>query len=60
MYQPTIVGITLNYSLFYINNFVFGCLIALFMYSYFNNNLPEYFSNFFRLNENIHEGLNGV
>ena len=29
-------------------------LIALFMYSYFNNNLPEYFINYFRLNENIH------
>ena len=29
-------------------------LIALFMYSYFNNNLPEYFSNYVRLNENIH------
>ena len=29
-------------------------LIALFMYSYFNNNLPEYFLNYFRLNENIH------
>ena len=26
-------------------------LIALFMYSYFNNNLPEYFLNYFRLNE---------
>ena len=25
-------------------------LIALFMYSYFNNNLPEYFLNYFRLN----------
>ena len=29
-------------------------LIALFMYSYFNNNLLEYFLNYFRLNENIH------
>ena len=29
-------------------------LIALFMYSYFNNNLPEYFLNYFRLNEKIH------
>ena len=29
-------------------------LIALFMYSYFNNNLPEYFLNYSRLNENIH------
>ena len=29
-------------------------LIALFMYSYFNDNQPEYFSNYFRLNENIH------
>ena len=25
-------------------------LIALFMYSYFDNNLPEYFTNYFRLN----------
>ena len=24
------------------------------MYSYFNNDLPEYFTNNFRLNENIH------
>ena len=29
-------------------------LIALFMYSYFNNDMPEYFLNYFRLNENIH------
>ena len=28
-------------------------LIALFKYSYFNNNLPEYFFNYFKLNENI-------
>ena len=29
-------------------------LITLFMYSYFNDNLPEYFLNYTRLNENIH------
>ena len=28
-------------------------LITLIMYSYFNNDLPEYFLNYFRLNENI-------
>ena len=29
-------------------------LIAVFMSSYFNNNLPEYFLNYFRFNENMH------
>jgi len=29
-------------------------LIALFMYSYFSNNLPKYFNNYFTLNKNIH------
>ena len=29
-------------------------LIALFMFSYFNNSLPEYFNNYFRLNKSIH------
>ena len=29
-------------------------LIALFMYSYFSNNLPKYFNNYFILNKNIH------
>ena len=28
-------------------------LIAVFTYSYFNNNLSEYLNNYFRLNENI-------
>ena len=28
--------------------------IALFMYSYFSNNLPKYFHNYFTLNKNIH------
>lgn len=29
-------------------------LMALFMYSYFNENLPSYFNNYFKLNEMIH------
>ena len=29
-------------------------LIALFMSSYFSNNLPKYFNNYFILNKNIH------
>ena len=29
-------------------------LIALFMHSYFSNNLPKYFNNYFILNKNIH------
>ena len=29
-------------------------LMALFMYSYFNENLPSYFNNYFKLNEIIH------
>ena len=28
--------------------------MALFMYSYFNGNLPSYFNNYFKLNEMIH------
>ena len=28
--------------------------MALFMYSYFNENLPSYFNNYFKLNEMIH------
>ena len=28
--------------------------IALFMYSYFSNNLPKYFNNYFILNKNMH------
>ena len=29
-------------------------VIALFMYSYFSNNLPKHFNNYFILNKNIH------
>ena len=29
-------------------------LIALFMYSYFDKNLPSYFNNYFKLNDAIH------
>ena len=29
-------------------------LMALFMYSYFSDNLPSYFTNYFKLNEMIH------
>ena len=29
-------------------------LMALFMYSYFNDNLPSYYTNYFRLNEKLH------
>ena len=29
-------------------------LMALFMYSYFNDKLPSYFTNYFKLNEKLH------
>ena len=29
-------------------------LMALFMYSYFSENLPRYFNNYFKLNDTIH------
>ena len=30
-------------------------LLALFTYSYFNENLPTFLNNYFKLNENIHK-----
>ena len=32
---------------------IYMYLMALFMYSYFNENLPSYFNNYFKLNEMI-------